>query len=1394
MVRNFSFFTLLVFFFLTIETHAEQIWLEDFSLPNKGFWGDADRKTVHSDMQGISQWTLDCSACQLTAESDYVKTTSTSGGRLEAMDCDGEAIWKSTQISLAGFRNITVKINLSETGSGSNAASKYIRVYYRIDDAPEVLFAENGEMSGDFGSALAQQTGLSGEQIQIIIRMNSSYSSDKLIIDTILVEGEKPIVSNASQILFSQYPIRAIAGEKFTIEARACDSDGKTDIHYDQPLTLSEANNLLASQTVIPEKGIFRWNNLLPETEEMLQLQLSNQQLSSKRLEIPVYKAKPHVFFADFENGLPIQSISDGDWLVSSISPLSQKNSLQHNSQAKNACSAIFFPINQSLQSDHFYWSFKLKTGNWEPSSSNRFLFYLCADQTIPASINGWAVGTNSQTGSNALELWRIRESKPDSLIIQSPVIWKANDSHQIEVFRNNRGQWQMLVRNTDGSLGFPQRGNDPEEFDFKFFGLQFTHTSTRKGLLWADDISLTAYPAPPSIEEILVSDETHLQFRVSKVIEPASVKPENITIQTQSGKTISVLHAAVHPLDGTVILLTTSPQQQINCRISVSGIADSDGRVMQPETHNFLWAKNCQPHDLVINEIFADPLPSQGLPEYEFVELYNRISIPVKLNGLSLCIDGKTIQLPDTLIAAGKFLVFCSNEGSTYFPSSVGLTGFPALKNSEGEIIVKSGNTMIDQIHYSDRWYGSETFREGGWSLERIDPDRFCNPSENWTGSMSAIGGTPGKVNAAKRLNTDQLPPKIVYAEALCENQLNLQFSEAIPDEYLISPNNFSIRESGQKPDSIQQKGEQEIVLFFSQPFPAKTQQTIELEKLIDLCGNNAREKFISFTFYQPEEHSLIISEIFADPYPVAGLPESEYIEIFNRTAYPIRLQNIRLQIENKTYPLDTSLVDSGRYLVLCSAEGAKSFVGSRTVKSFPALRNGAGIIALTDQNGMIIDRIEYADSWYNDPQKKEGGWSLERIDNNRFCGQASNWTASVSPTGGTPGLPNSVIRVNTDNTIPFISEIECIDSTQIRIIFSESMNTETILQAENYSVLPGNIHPAKVEMNQPLSILLQFPDRFAPNVSYSLQTSNLLDECGNSLKKEDISFARQKLRPGDLLVSEVLFNPYPGGADFIEIFNPLSSEINLKNVALACRNKDGKLDQISTIATGNYWLPPNAYIACTKDTAEVLVFYQTPCPECLQQTNSFPTFADDQGTVVLLDENQQVIDEFQYSEKMHHPMIDDKEGVSLERISFKSPTQDAANWHSAASTVGFATPGYANSQQRETVSSKESIVVSPEIFSPNGDGYNDRLFIQYQFDKPGFQANVKLYDSLGRLVNHLAKNEILAQEGSWYWDGDRSDQSRAALGIYFILVELFDQQGNVRKFRKTCTLTDRL
>jgi len=177
-----------------------------------------------------------------------------------------------------------------------------------------------------------------------------------------------------------------------------------------------------------------------------------------------------------------------------------------------------------------------------------------------------------------------------------------------------------------------------------------------------------------------------------------------------------------------------------------------------------------------------------------------------------------------------------------------------------------------------------------------------------------------------------------------------------------------------------------------------------------------------------------------------------------------------------------------------------------------------------------------------------------------------------------------------------------------------------------------------------------------------------------------------------------------------------------------------------------------------------------------------------------VLATKGQTIIDNFHYYEGLHYPLLNSTDGVSLERISFDRPTDDATNWHSASETAGFATPAYQNSQFMNYTNEKDNITILPEIFSPDNDGYNDVLNIIFSFDVPGYMANITIYDSRGRLVCNLVKNKLLGTSGSFSWNGINENNEKASIGIYIIYLEVFDLKGKVKHYKKTAILGGKL
>ena len=168
-------------------------------------------------------------------------------------------------------------------------------------------------------------------------------------------------------------------------------------------------------------------------------------------------------------------------------------------------------------------------------------------------------------------------------------------------------------------------------------------------------------------------------------------------------------------------------------------------------------------------------------------------------------------------------------------------------------------------------------------------------------------------------------------------------------------------------------------------------------------------------------------------------------------------------------------------------------------------------------------------------------------------------------------------------------------------------------------------------------------------------------------------------------------------------------------------------------------------------------------------------------------------MIDQVYYSEKMHYPLLKETKGVSLERVAFDQPSMDANNWHSAAEQVHFGTPGYENSMMQSAEPSNDAISINPDIFSPDGDGFDDACFINYHFDEAGYTMNIYIFNVAGQLIRHLAKGELVGQEGSALWNGLDNNGNKVPVGVYVVVTEVFNFSGKVKQFKNAVVVATR-
>lgn len=276
----------------------------------------------------------------------------------------------------------------------------------------------------------------------------------------------------------------------------------------------------------------------------------------------------------------------------------------------------------------------------------------------------------------------------------------------------------------------------------------------------------------------------------------------------------------------------------------------------------------------------------------------------------------------------------------------------------------------------------------------------------------------------------------------------------------------------------------------------------------------------------------------------------------------------------------------------------------------------------------------------------------------------------------------------------------------------------------------------------------------------------------------------------PGDVLLSEILFNPLPGGVDYVELFNRSGKNISLQELFLASRDREGEIVQKYPLAKIPMMLSSGKYLLITSDTLIILQGYSVPQNAGMIQLKKLPSYNNDKDVVVLLDEQGTVIDELHYSEEMHHDLLKDPEGVALERVSFEKATNLPSNWYSATALSGYGTPGRKNSVQPDVLMSGIDVAFSPESFSPNLDGYNDEYYIKLNTDKPGYFANVWIFDKSGFMVTRLAENVALGNMQTISWNGRGESGEMLSSGIYVSVVEVFSLSGGFRRFKDAIVL----
>jgi hypothetical protein len=553
----------------------------------------------------------------------------------------------------------------------------------------------------------------------------------------------------------------------------------------------------------------------------------------------------------------------------------------------------------------------------------------------------------------------------------------------------------------------------------------------------------------------------------------------------------------------------------------------------------------------------------------------------------------------------------------------------------------------------------------------------------------------------------------------------------------------------------------------------------------------------FCTLIAQSQNRYDVVIDEIMADPTPQVGLPNNEWIELKNTTTVPINLQNWRIgDATSQSGPMPNFTLQPDSFVVVCtsSAVAALSAFGTTiSVTSFPSLDNAGDQLFLKAANGSIIHAVSYSDSWYQNAVKANGGWTLEMVDTKSPCAGSDNWKASIDPVGGTPGKKNSVDAINNDQTPPSLLRTYTIDSVTIIAVFNKPVDSSQGATVSNYTI-DGGLTIASAITLSPLfdRVQLNLNSKMSLQTAYNITANNITDCKGNLIGSNNHAKAGlpEDAAPLDMVVNEILFNPRSNGYDYVEFYNRSKKIFDASKMYVANRNTSNAISSVTALAGTPWLIFPDDYIVSTENSISLQGNYLVKNPDNVLQVSSLPSFPDDNGFVLLLNLQGNVVDEVDYDHSWNFKLIDNEDGVALERIDPDGTSQDPNNWHSAASSAGYGTPTYKNSQYKQPPGINATIEITPKVFSPDNDGRDDITTVQYKMADPGYAANVTIFDAAGRPVRNLVQNAILGSSGYWNWDGLDDKERKLPVGTYIVYTEIFNLQGKKQKFKNTVVL----
>ena len=301
-------------------------------------------------------------------------------------------------------------------------------------------------------------------------------------------------------------------------------------------------------------------------------------------------------------------------------------------------------------------------------------------------------------------------------------------------------------------------------------------------------------------------------------------------------------------------------------------------------------------------------------------------------------------------------------------------------------------------------------------------------------------------------------------------------------------------------------------------------------------------------------------------------------------------------------------------------------------------------------------------------------------------------------------------------------------------------------------------------------------------------------LTACTALPSSEEAEAPQSVTAAGALRINEIMYDPGSQGTEYVEIVNTADTAVDLADYRICVRKSTGALGALRQLSQTSCPLQAGGYCVLTSDTALLSQSYSLPDYACRLSVKSFPALSNSGATVVITSADSTVTDECAYLPAFHHPLLTDRQGVSLEKLHPMLPSGERESWASASSDAGYATPGTRNSQWRDLTgadSIADGFYLPRKWLCPLNTDTSAYLPVIYHCRHScNPMARMEILSRGGHTLATLADNALLGADGCFKWYGTDDSGEMLEAGQYLLRALLFDTEGNVQTQRLTVTL----